>query len=56
VLISAIRSKADFLVTGDKQHFGKIRGLDKYPIPVVTPSEFVDSILPEFLKGLEETE
>lgn len=54
VLISAIRSKADFLVTGDKQHFGKMKDLDKYPIQVVTPSEFIDSILPEFLKGLED--
>ena len=56
VLISAIRSKADFLVTGDKQHFGKMKGLDKYPFHVVTPSEFIDSILPEILKGLEEKE
>jgi len=53
VLVSAIRSKADFLVTGDKQHFGKMKELDKYPIHVVTPSEFIDSILPEILKGLE---
>ena len=56
VLISAIRSKADFLVTGDKQHFGKMKELDKYPFHVVTPSEFIDSILPEILKGLEEKE
>ena len=54
VLISAIRSKADFLVTGDKQHFGKMKKLDKYPIRVVAPSEFIDSLLPEILKGLEE--
>jgi len=56
VLISAIRSRADFLVTGDKQHFGKVKGDDKYPFHVLTPSEFVDSILPEILKGLEEKE
>jgi predicted nucleic acid-binding protein len=56
VLISAIRSKVDFLVTGDKQHFGKMKELDKYPFHVVTPSEFIDSILPEILKGLEEKE
>jgi predicted nucleic acid-binding protein len=56
VLISAIRSKADFLVTGDKQHFGKMKELDKYPIHVVSPSEFIDSILPEILKGFEEKE
>ncbi len=54
VLVSAIRSRADFLVTGDKQHFGKMKGIGEYPFQVVTPSEFVDSILPEILKGLEE--
>jgi len=54
VLISAIRSGADFLVSGDKQHFGKIKELDKYPIHFVTPSEFIDSVLPEILKKLEE--
>jgi predicted nucleic acid-binding protein len=53
VLISAIRSKVDFLITGDKQHFGKMKGTDKYPFQVVTPSEFIDSILPEILKGFE---
>jgi predicted nucleic acid-binding protein len=56
VLISAIQNKVDFLITGDKQHFGKKKGLDKYPFHVVTPSEFIDSILPEILKGLEEKE
>jgi predicted nucleic acid-binding protein len=55
VLISAIRSKVDYLVTGDKQHFGKMKELDKYPFHVVTPSEFLDSILPEILKELGET-
>jgi predicted nucleic acid-binding protein len=54
ILISAIQSKVDFLITGDKQHFGKIKGLDRYPFHIVTPSEFMDSILPEILKGLEE--
>ena len=56
VLISAMRSRADFLVTGDKQHFGKVKEFGKYPFHVLTPSEFVDSILPEILKGLEEKE
>ena len=54
VLISAIRSKADFLVTGDKQHFGKMREPGKYPIHVVTPSEFIDSIIPEIFDQLKE--
>jgi predicted nucleic acid-binding protein len=54
VLISAIRSGADFLVSGDKQHFGRMKDLDKYPFRVVTPSELIDSVLPEILKKLEE--
>jgi hypothetical protein len=41
-------------VTGDQQHFGKMKELDPYPFHVVTPSELIDSILPEFLKGPEE--
>jgi hypothetical protein len=52
-LISADQSKAEFLVTGDKRHFGKMKGLGEYPFEIVTPSEFIDSILPEILKGLE---
>lgn len=56
VLISAIRSKVDYLVAGDKQHFGKMKERDKYPFHVVTPSEFLDSILPEILKELGETD
>jgi len=56
VLISAIRGQANFLVTGDKRHFGKMKGFDQYPFRVVTPSEFMDSILPEILKGLEAKE
>ncbi len=54
VLVSAIQSKPDFLVTGDKQHFGKMKGIGEYRFQVVTPSEFIDTILPEILKGLEE--
>jgi predicted nucleic acid-binding protein len=56
VLISAIRSKTDFLVTGDKQHFGKIKEPGEYPFRVVTPSEFIGSILPEILKEFGETD
>jgi predicted nucleic acid-binding protein len=56
VLISAIRARADFLVTGDKQHFEGLKGAGKYPLKIITPSEFIDSILPEILKELEEKE
>lgn len=54
VLVSAIRGKADFLVTGDKQHFEKMKGAGKYPLKIITPSEFIDSIIPEMFKELKE--
>jgi len=46
----------DFLITGDKQHLGKMKGPGKYPFRVVPPSAFIDLILPEILKGLEDRE
>ncbi len=36
------------------KHFGKMKGIGEYRFQIVTPSEFIDSILPEILKGLEE--
>ncbi|PIV20443.1 MAG: putative toxin-antitoxin system toxin component, PIN family [Deltaproteobacteria bacterium CG_4_8_14_3_um_filter_45_9] len=52
VLVSAIRSKADFVVTGDKQHFQKLKLTGDYSFKIVTPSEFIDLILPEVLEGI----
>jgi predicted nucleic acid-binding protein len=51
VLASAVSGKVDFLVTGDKKDFLRLKG--KYPFRVLTPAEFLDSILPEVLKALE---
>jgi predicted nucleic acid-binding protein len=52
VLLSAIQSKADFLVTGDKEHFGKLKSSTLYPFKIVTPAEFLDVFLPEILKTI----
>jgi putative PIN family toxin of toxin-antitoxin system len=54
VLASAIKGKADFLVTGDKQHFQKLKTEKRYPLQIVTPAEFVDRLLPEILKEMGE--
>ena len=51
VLASAIMSNSDFLVTGDKKDFSKLRG--KYSFKILSPSEFLDIILPEILGALE---
>jgi putative PIN family toxin of toxin-antitoxin system len=50
VLVSAINGKADFLVTGDKKDFDKIKGSGKYPLTVVNPREFLDIILTKIEK------
>lgn len=51
VLASAIRAGADFLVTGDKKDFIKLKG--KNPFKILSPAEFLDVIMPEVLKALE---
>ncbi len=52
VLVSAIRSKADFLVTGDKRHFQKLKSPSDSVPKIVTPSELIDLILPEVIKEI----
>lgn len=51
VLASAINGKSDFLVTGDKKDFSKLRG--KYSFKILSPSEFLDITLPEILSALK---
>jgi hypothetical protein len=51
VLVSAIRWGGDYLVTGDKKHFGGLRGSRIIPIKTCTPSEFI-GILPSGLRRL----
>ena len=52
VLASAILGEADFLVTGDKRHFQKVKPLKDHMLKIVTPAEFVDRILPEVFKEM----
>jgi predicted nucleic acid-binding protein len=54
VLASAVSGGVDFLVTGDKKDFIKLKG--KYPFKILSPAEFLDIILPEVLKALETEE
>jgi predicted nucleic acid-binding protein len=51
VLVSAIKAKADFLVTGDKKDFEKLKVRGDYPCVIVNPAEFLEAILPAILKG-----
>ncbi len=54
VLASAITSNADFLVTGDKKDFAKLKEKGSYPLKILSPSEFLDIIVPEIIKFTEE--
>lgn len=50
VLASAIACEADYLVTGDKKDFGKLKTQDILKIKIVGPTEFLD-IVEGFLVG-----
>ena len=52
VLVSAIKGRADYLITGDKKDFGKLK--NKYPFIITAPSDFLDNILPEILGRLKD--
>jgi putative PIN family toxin of toxin-antitoxin system len=54
VLASAISCKADYLVTGDKKDFSKPGLKDKYGFRILSPSEFIEEILPEILRSMSE--
>lgn len=53
VIVSAVNGKADFLVTGDKKDFEKLKIKRDYPFRILSPSEFLDAITPEIVKFLE---
>ena len=52
VLVSAIECGADYLVTGDKKHFGGLRGRKDIPLKICSPSEVVE-ILATGIRELE---
>jgi putative PIN family toxin of toxin-antitoxin system len=49
VLASAIMSNADYLVTGDKKDFSRIRTKGKYPFEILGPSEFLQNVVHKIL-------
>lgn len=51
VLVSAVKGKADFLVTGDKKDFERLKIKSDFDFKIVGPSEFVEDVLPVLLSG-----
>ena len=54
VLASAVSGKADYLVTGDKKDFFKPGFKRKYGFQILSPSEFVEEVLHEILRTINE--
>ena len=52
-MASAFRGRVDFLITGDKQHFEKLKVSGRFPFKIVTPAEFLHDILPEIIRDIE---
>jgi len=48
VLVSAIKGDADFLVTGDKKHFSKLKKCEGLELKVISPSEFLEKFITLF--------
>ncbi len=53
VLVSALKGKADFLVTGDKKHFDKVKKAGTFPFKITSPAEFLE-VLAEILEEEQE--
>ena len=52
VLASAIACGAEYLVTGDKKDFGKLKKAQpKYNLMIVSSSEFIEKVFPNLITG-----
>lgn len=56
VLASAIACGAEYLITGDKKDFAKLRNVKKYNLKIVSPSEFIETVFPEIIKEAQDNE
>ena len=50
VVVSAIKGKADFLVTGDKKDFSQLKLKSPLPFRILNPADFL-VLIPDFLEG-----
>jgi predicted nucleic acid-binding protein len=56
VLASAIACGAEYLITGDKKDFTRLRNVKKYNLKIVSPSEFIETVFPEIIKEAQDNE
>jgi predicted nucleic acid-binding protein len=52
VLASAIACGAEYLLTGDKKDFGRLKRVQqRYNLTIVSPSEFIETVFPDLIKN-----
>ena len=49
VLASAVACRAQYLITGDKKDFSRLRDVNGYNLEIVGPSEFIDTVFPKII-------
>jgi predicted nucleic acid-binding protein len=49
VLASVIACGAEYLITGDRKDFARLRNVKKYNFSIVSPSEFIETVFPEII-------
>jgi predicted nucleic acid-binding protein len=54
VLVSAQSWGADFLITGDKKDFEGLKTVAELPFRIISPAEFLDSVLPNLCGRMRE--
>ena len=52
VLASAIACGTQYLITGDKKDFGKLKNVKGYSLEIVGPSEFIETVFPQLINGV----
>jgi predicted nucleic acid-binding protein len=56
VLASAIACSAEYLITGDKKDFTGLKKDKKYNLIIVSPSEFIETVLPGIIEEIFQRE
>lgn len=49
VLASALACRAQYLITGDKKDFVRLKDINEYGLEIVGPSEFVEAVFPKLI-------
>ena len=49
VMVSAIECGAQYLITGDKKDFARLKDINEYDLEIAGPSEFIETAFPQLI-------